>query len=441
MIKFANSVPGRTIIVLMIAIGILHVASLWTYQASLQAEITSNNDERLAERLVSIMRTVMRVPPPERELTAHALAGGPFDIHWSLSEHAVPGGPGVERLGGMRRRLLDIAPELHRGNLVIGTSANLRDDEHIAMISMQLPDQSWVNVSVVSVRVLPLSSDGTLYSTSLMAGGLLLVAVLLLSWLTRPLKIFADAARQFSTGAEVVKVAESGPTEVKQLAAAFNEMQVRIKKLIDDRSQTLAAISHDLKSPLTRLRFRAVEVPDEETRSDIEADISEMEAMIEGTLAFLKGDRSDEPMRPVDLVSLVEAIATDFEEMGKPTRVSAPRAVVIQGRKLSLKRALTNVIENAIKYGEQAEITVSVDGPNARVIVTDRGPGIDDKDKEAVFAPFHRLELSRNKETGGVGLGLTVARSIVRAHGGDVLLADAASGGLSVTVTLPAATR
>ncbi len=204
---------------------------MWTYQASLQAEITSNNDERLAERLASIMRTVMRVPAPDRELTAHALAGGPFDIHWSLSEHAVPGGPGVERLRGMRRRLLAIAPELHAGNLVIGTTAKLRDDEHIAMISMQLPDQSWVNVSAVSVRVLPLSSDGTLYSTSLMAGGLLLIAVLLLSWLTRPLKVFADAARQFSTGAEVVKVAESGPTEVKQLAAAFNEMQVRIKKL------------------------------------------------------------------------------------------------------------------------------------------------------------------------------------------------------------------
>ncbi|QCI66028.1 ATP-binding protein [Phreatobacter stygius] len=439
MIRFANSVPGRTIIVLMIAIGVLHVASLWTYQASLQAEITSNNDERLAERLVSIMRTVMRVPAAERELTAHALAGGPFDIHWSLAEHAVAGGPGVGRLEGMRKRLLDIAPELGGGNLVIGTSATLRDDEHIAMISMQLPDRSWVNVSVVSVRIPPLSGDGTLYSTTLMAGGLLLVAVLLLGWLTRPLKVVADAARQFSTGVEVVKVAESGPTEVKQLAAAFNEMQVRIKKLIDDRSQTLAAISHDLKSPLTRLRFRIEDVPSPETRSEIEADIGEMEAMIEGALAFLKGDRSDEALRSVDLASLVEAIATDFDDMGKPVRFAAPRAVVIQGRKLSLKRALTNVIENAIKYGGRADISVSADGLNAQVLVTDQGPGIDDKDKEAVFAPFHRLELSRNKETGGVGLGLTVARSIVRAHGGDVVLSDRAGGGLSVLVTLPAA--
>ncbi|MBN8943498.1 MAG: HAMP domain-containing protein [Rhizobiales bacterium] len=435
-----NSIPGRTILVLLVAIGALHVASLWTYQAALQAELTSNNDARLAERLVSIMRTVMQARPAEREQTAHALAGGPFDVHWSLAEHAVPGGSEVARLDGLRGRLMTVAPELNGGNLVIGTSAKLRDDEHIAMISMQLPDQSWVNVSVVSVRDLPISSHGTVYSTSLMAGGLVLVAILLLGWLTRPLKRFADAALQFSTGAEVVKVAEAGPTEVRQLAAAFNVMQVRIKKLIDDRSQTLAAISHDLKSPLTRLRFRAEDVADAETRADIEADIGEMETMIEGALAFLRGDRSDEPMRPVDLVSLVEAIATDFDEMGKPTSFSAPRAVVILGRKLALKRALTNIIENAIKYGDRADIDLSSDGATAKVVVADQGPGIDDKDREIVFAPFHRLEYSRNKETGGVGLGLTVARSIIRAHGGDVLLSDRPVGGLSVTVTLPSVT-
>lgn len=439
MIALVNSVPGRTIIVLLVAIGILHLASLATYRAALEAEINSNNDQRLAERLVSVMRTVQHVAPAEREVTAHALSGGPFDVHWSVSERAVRS-PGNGRLDGLRGQLLAIAPELAGDRLAVGASAVPGDDEHIAMISMQLPDRSWVNVGMVPVRVPPISNHGTASSTSLMAGGLVLIAILLVGWLTRPLKQVAEAARQFSTGAEVVAIPARGPTEVKQLAAAFNDMQVRIRKLMDDRSQTLAAISHDLKSPLTRLRFRTAEVPDDETRAEIEADIAEMEAMIEGALAFLRGDRSDEPVRPVDLVSLVEAIATDLDDMGRPASVSAPRAVVITGRKLALKRALTNVIENAVKYGERADITVSADGGRARVVVTDQGPGIADADREIVFAPFHRLERSRNKETGGVGLGLTVARSIVRAHGGDVVLSDATGGGLAVTVLLPAAT-
>lgn len=436
MIGLLNSVPGRTILVLLVAIGILHLASLATYRAALEAEISSNNDQRLAERLVSIMRTVQRVTPAERELTAHALAGGPFDVHWSASDQTARGG-GKGRLTGLRSQLTAIAPELAGDRLAIGASAVPGDDEHIAMISMQLPDQTWVNVGMVPVQVPPITNHGTISSTSLMAGGLVLVAILLVGRLTRPLKVVAEAARRFSTGAEVVPIAEGGPTEVRQLATAFNDMQVRIRKLMDDRSQTLAAISHDLKSPLTRLRFRTVDMADEGARAEIEADIAEMEAMIEGALAFLRGDRSDEPVRPVDLTSLVEAIVTDLDEMGRPAAVVAPRAVVIAGRKLALKRALTNVIENAIKYGGRADVVVTAEGARARVEVTDRGPGIADADKEAVFAPFHRLEGSRNKETGGVGLGLTVARSIVRAHGGEVTLADGADGGLAVTVLLP----
>ena len=439
MIALANSVPGRTIIVLLVAIGILHLASLATYRAALEAEIGSNNDQRLAERLVSVMRTVRHVAPAEREQTAHALSGGPFDVHWGPADQAVRGA-GTGRLDGLRGRLAAIAPELSGDRLVIGASAVPGDDEHIAMISMQLPDRSWVNVGMVPVRVPPITSHGTISSTSLMAGGLVVVAILLVGWLTRPVKLVADAARRFATGADVVALPERGPTEVRQLAAAFNEMQVRIRKLMDDRSQTLAAISHDLKSPLTRLRFRTVDVPDDAARAEIEADIAEMEAMIEGTLAFLRGDRSDEPVRSVDLVSLVEAIATDLDEMGRPASVTAPRATVIAGRKLALKRALTNVIENAITYGGRADIAVSAEGGKARVVVTDHGPGIAAADREAVFAPFHRLEGSRNKATGGVGLGLTVARSIVRAHGGEVILSDAAGGGLAVTVLLPVGT-
>jgi two-component system, OmpR family, sensor kinase len=437
MMAFLNTIAGRTILVLMLAMGTLHIISLWAYQGALDAEIASNDDTRLAERLLAIRRSVSRVPLPEREPTAHALAGGPFDVHWSQAAHAIPGGSSMRRLLTLRDRLLTLDPELDPSDIVTGSSKALPDDPHVGMVSLRLPDTSWVNVGMVAVQGSPMSHHGTLFSTSLMTGGLAIFAIFLVRHLTRPLMVFAEAARQFSTGAVVSEIAETGPTEIRTVASALNIMQVRIKRLLDDRTQTLAAISHDLKTPLTRLRFRAEDVADDRAREDMVADIDEMEAMIQGTLAFLKGDRTDEPVRRVDLATLVETVVSDFSDMGRQVAFSARAPVIMAGRKLALKRAVTNVIENAVKYGGEADIAVASMAGRACVTVTDRGPGIADEAKEIVFAPFHRLEASRNKGSGGVGLGLTVARTIVRGHGGEVILTDAPGGGLTVTIDLP----
>lgn len=438
MIRHFNTITGRTVLVLFVFMGILHVVSLWTYRSAIDDELATSNSVQLAERLAAIRRSVMRVAVPEREAVAHALAGGPIDVHWSLVGHAVARTEGaVPSLPDLRERLIGAEPELTGDNLVIGSTSPLTADPHVSVISMRLPDQSWVNVSIVAVRAGHLSSHGTLYSTSVMTLGLALAAVVLARWLNKPLRAFAGAANRFATGAEVVQIPERGPEELRQLAAAFNDMQVRIKKLIDDRTQTLAAISHDLRSPLTRLKLRLEELSAPEAREEMTADIEEMEVMIEGTLAFLKSDRLDEPIRAFDLVSMVEAVVLDFSDMGKQVRLVSPESLVVHGRRLALKRALTNIIDNAIKYGEQAEVTVSHSAERATVVVTDRGPGIPHSDREAVFAPFHRLEASRNKETGGVGLGLTVSRSAVRAHGGEMSLGDGPLGGLAVRIELP----
>lgn len=438
MIRHFNTITGRTVLVLFVFMGILHVVSLWTYRSAIDDEIVTSNSVQLAERLAAIRRSVLRVPIPEREAVAHALAGGPIDVHWSLVGHAVARTDGVvPNLPDLSERLIGVEPELAGGNLIIGSTSQFASDPHVSVISMRLPDQSWVNVSIVDVRAGRLSSHGTLYSTTVMTLGLVLAAVILARWLNKPLRAFAGAANRFATGAEVVQIPERGPEELRQLAAAFNDMQVRIKKLLDDRTQTLAAISHDLRSPLTRLKLRIEELTAPEAREGMSADIAEMEVMIEGTLAFLKSDRLDEPIRAFDLVSMVETVVLDFSDMGKQVTLIAPDSLVVNGRRLALKRALTNIIDNAIKYGEQAEVAVSHSQEFATVVVTDRGPGIPTGDREAVFAPFHRLEASRNKETGGVGLGLTVSRSAVRAHGGELALSDGPNGGLAVRIDIP----
>jgi len=438
MIASLNTITARTVLVLFVAMGLLHVASLSTYRSAVETELASNSLVQMADRLVGIRRAVMHVEPPEREKVAHALAGGPIDVHWSLTEHAVTRGQVAEPLPGLLEELRRREPDLAGGGLIAGASSPLAADPHVTVISMALPDRSWVNVSILDIRAGSTSSHGTIYSTTVMTVGLALAAVVLVRWLTGPLRAFAGAANQFAAGAQIVTVPERGPEELRQLAAAFNDMQVKIKKLLDDRTQTLAAISHDLRSPLTRLKLSIEDLLPAQ-REEMAAAIEEMEVMIEGTLAFLKSDRLDEPVRAVDLVSIVETVALDFMDQGRPVSLKVPDALVVNGRKVALKRAVTNVIDNALKYGGSAEVSVQQAEGKAFVSVRDHGPGIPAAEREAVFAPFHRLEGSRNKETGGVGLGLTVSRSVVRAHGGEVTVGEADGGGLLVEMEIPLA--
>ncbi len=432
-----DSLAARTIAVLLLGIGLVHVASLWTYQHSLTREAELADQARLADRLLTIKRSVMRVPAIEREAVAHDLSGGPIEAHWSRNEHAIPGGPGSaawDELGAQLRRL---APELAEDGLIIGANRKLEDDPHLALISMKLPDDSWVNVSLVSWSPRPPSGHGTLLSTSLMALGAILVSVVLVRWLTKPLSAFAEAAKSFHPSPEIIPVAESGPREVRALASAFNDMQRRIARLIDDRTQALAAVSHDLKTPITRLRFRVDDIADPAARAAAEADLDDMERMLDQTLAYLRGDRADEEVKPVDLVAILETVTGDLADAGRPVELSGAGSAIVPGRRLALKRAFANLIDNALKYGARAAIRVD-DAPDwVHVTIEDEGPGIAEADRERALAPFVRLEPSRNQQTGGFGLGLTIAQAIVAGHQGELRLANRAAAGLAVTVRLP----
>ncbi|MBI5165852.1 MAG: two-component sensor histidine kinase, partial [Magnetospirillum sp.] len=218
---------------------------------------------------------------------------------------------------------------------------------------------------------------------------------------------------------------------------AFNRMQARIRRFVDDRTQMLAAISHDLRTPITRLKLRAEFVEDDEQRTRMLADLDEMERMIAATLAFARDDAAREERRPVDLAALAHGLIEDAAAAGAAATSGGLDSLVMDSRPMACKRALANLIDNAVKYGGHVALTVEADAGEARFLIDDGGPGIPEADRERVFAPFVRLESSRNRDTGGSGLGLSVARAAIRAQGGDIRFGDRPGGGLRVTVTLP----
>jgi signal transduction histidine kinase len=314
--------------------------------------------------------------------------------------------------------------------------AGLGGPEVYGHIGVQLANGCWADLTLHG----PPPAFGWIRML-LRIGGFGLVIVLCSLWFAR------GAARnlsQFSTAADAVGrsvdaplLAETGPREVRLAAKAFNRMQERLRRFVNDRTQMLAAISHDLRTPLTRLRLRAEFVDDDVQRTKMLGDIAEMEAMISATLAFARDDAVREPRSPQDLDQLVDQIASDLCDGGLPVAYEPGEPLVVSCSASGIRRALINLAENAVKYGGVARLSLQREGDVATILIDDDGPGIAPELVEQVFQPFFRLEGSRNRDTGGVGLGLSVARTIIRGHGGDITLANRPEGGLRATVTLP----
>lgn len=437
-----DTIVTRTIAVLLSGLVVFHLASIWAYQLGISSEIDVTNEARLAERLFSIKRAIELRPSAEREELAHSLSGGPLEVHWSAVPLTVERTHRVAGHSRLRERLLELAPELQQTDIVLhappaGSGAGT--DPHLLLASLKLGDGSWINFSIAKLGNNHASLRGTVLSTSLMAVGVMLVSLLILRNVTRPLRACAEAAENLYRGAGPQMLAIAGPREILHLATAFNEMQKRVKRLVDDRTLTLAAISHDLKSPLARLSLRTERIADPEIRQAMAADIGEMLAMIDSALDFLKGDFASSEVRSLDLAATLDSICGHLVDQGHAVTLQRSGETVLRGRPLALKRAFANLIENAVKYGGSAEVAVRGGAHAITVTVTDHGPGIPAKEREAVFTPFFRGAPHRDTQLGGAGLGLTIARTIIRAHGGDLALRDAEGGGLKVEVHLPSA--
>ncbi len=267
------------------------------------------------------------------------------------------------------------------------------------------------------------------------------LAVAPLAWLfarrlAEPITAFADAAERLGRDPRATPLELSGSTEVVAAANAFNMMQERLRRYVEDRTAMIGAIAHDLRTPLTRLRFRIEATPDD-VRAKLAADIDQMEAMISAALAFVRDTTRPAERTKLELASLLESVVDEAAETGGQATVERAEKIVIEGDPIALKRLVVNLVENALKYGHVARGRVFADGDMAIIEIDDDGPGIPAAELERVFEPFFRGEPSRNRETGGIGLGLAVVRSLARAHGGDVTLVNRPEGGLRACVRLP----
>lgn len=263
------------------------------------------------------------------------------------------------------------------------------------------------------------------------------IAYLFARRLSAPIAVFAAHAERLGRDPSTPPLSLGrSASELNVAVLAFNDMQERLRRYVDDRTAMVAAIAHDLRTPLTRLRFRIEGAP-EDLRAKMAVDIDQMEQMISATLAFVRDAGQTRERTPLELSSLLESLCDEMAETGADTEVERGDKVVLVGDPLALRRLFTNLLDNAVKFGGRARARIFRREGSAVVEIEDDGPGIPDEDAEKVFEPFYRREGSRSRQTGGAGLGLAVARSIVRGHGGDVALLNRPGGGLTVRVQLP----
>lgn len=268
------------------------------------------------------------------------------------------------------------------------------------------------------------------------------LCIALLAWLvariaTKPLRQLADAADKLDISRAGEPLPEQGSSEVRAATRAFNRMQKRIYEDVRERTGMLAAIAHDLQTPLTRLRLRLEKLPDEALRDKLVADMQAMQQMLQEGLELARSMDNGEPVQRLDLDSLLDSLCSDAVEAGQQVEYTEHVPVQLQAHPLALRRALSNLLDNAVKYGQRAEVSLRRDERHCRITIRDHGPGIPAELLEQVFTPFYRIEHSRSRETGGTGLGLSIARNIVQRHNGELTLTNHPAGGLQVDVVLP----
>ena len=438
-----RSLGGRTALVLLLALAAVQAGGLAIHGLDRVDALRFAQIRDVAVRAMSVYRTIVLADPDSRDAVVRAIdarEGGAVRIAEAPPVSALPPAyPELQRALRVSMQLVPLRPiDRPREFVVLGGPAARR-----VLIGMRLPDGAWVNVTVPMQPARWLLSGDFLAAFVLMtaaAAGLTLWAV---RRLTAPVATLAAAAERLGRDVNAPPLPEDGPQEIAQAAAAFNTMAGRIRRFLADRNFMLAAIGHDLRTPITRLKLRAEFIEDDELRRKTLADLDELEAMVAATLAFGRDTLSDEPLVALDLAELLRTLldeaADAWPEAAERLAYAGPDHLTVAARPLALKRALTNLVGNAVKYGDAARVTLLApqDGM-VTVRIEDDGPGIPPEDAEHVFQPFLRLEASRNRETGGVGLGLTIARNILRGHGGDIAVGSAPGGGARVTATLPA---
>lgn len=433
-----DSVVGRTALVLVAALALSLALAVAVFSVQRSQALTAQGADYAAFRVAGLARLMDRTDPSTRSQLLNSVGNPSFHPAWGTEPLVKDEAEDDARVGAVLAHLrADLPDHEVRG---AGLPPGLTPDTGFGPVlrfSVRLGDGTWLNVFAPLHPPPPLLRPRFLVPILLSALVVAAAALLAVRRAVRPFAVFAAQASRLGVDVAAPALDEAGPREVRRAAHAFNVMQARIRRFVEDRTQMLAAISHDLRTPITRLRLRAEFVEDEAERTRMLADLDEMERMIAATLVFARDDAAREDSRPTDVAALVQGLVDDLSAQGAEAGYDGPDRLVMTIRPIALKRAVSNLLDNAVKYGRSAEIHLDAAGSEVRLAVEDRGPGIPATDRERVFSPFVRLEASRSRDTGGTGLGLSVARAAIRAHGGDIVIADRPGGGARVVVTLP----
>jgi signal transduction histidine kinase len=488
-----SGLAGQLIALLLLALLLSQVVSVLIFMDERRIAIRSAERKQILERTASIVRLIESAPPSLHDQIVRTASTGHLRF-WLAEESAAQAGDAGDGDNHLQRRLesmiddglvrevmvdlrddaglwrrdrgdrdadvargdRDAGPQGDRSEIAPAAvdQARLGDDHDerwrarrrrhspsSLLISVRLADGRWLNAGMSVPSPSPRWALPSLLSMGVMAVALSLIVIVMVRRITRPMAQLAAAAESLGRGETVPPMAERGPADVRQTTRTFNQMNDRLQRFVRDRTTMMAAISHDLRTPITSLRLRAEFVEDEETRIKILETLDEMQRMIEATLAFAREEAAREDTRSVDLGALVESLCDDLAEMGLDVAFAGAERTPYPCRPVSLKRAIRNLVENAVAYGGRARVALLSADDSLQIVIDDDGPGIPDADFERVFAPFVRLEESRSQDTGGIGLGMAIARSIVRGHGGDITLANRAGGGLRAVIHLPRADR
>lgn len=457
-----RSLVGQTTIVLLVGLTVSHIFSMSIYTADRATILTMAGGHQLSHRVAAITRLLDETPAEWRDQILKATNSQTLSVTVKpVSRLLEEESSGIinsllkkylERLIGTddeSRIVVQVIDVQDHPDTSITDTIQVsnhpamtqivhgRENGQLLRASVRLKDGNWLNFAAVVPADGTLWSIRTVLSMTLMALGVIMISLWVIRRVTRPLLVFTAASKRLGKDVNAPPLVVGGPTELQEATLAFNEMQKRLKQLIENRTQMLAAISHDLRTPITLLRLRTESIEDGEEKEKMKMTLAEMEAMISSTLSFAREDAENEDLERVNLTALVASVCDDLSDAGYQIEFTETEEIILECRPRSLRRALSNLIENAHKYGERVVVEITKQDTTIEIAVTDNGPGIPEEELEKVFLPFYRVDSARGQDTGGIGLGLSVVQAVVDKHGGEIKLENQPGGGLKARIILP----
>ena len=443
-----NSLVGQVALLIAAALLIAQAVNFALLLNEGQRARLAQSERPALSRLAGAVQAAAATPPAQRRPVLRRLSGR--GARFTVTDRSLVERRGLVRDVRVEQRLNEALREAGFTTGVVqageapprrgarrGDAVERGGRARLLLVAVRLPDGAWLNGRFL-LRRPDAAFAWRLLAATLALYVIVLGAVLLIARrIARPLNEMTAAAEAFGGRDAGFHIRPHGPADLRRLAQAFNDMRARVVELIADKDRMIGAIGHDLRTSLASLRIRAEAVADTAERGRMIAAIESLDQTLDDILALARAGQPSEPARPMDVGALVETVAEEFQDLGQDVSFEPGERVVASVRPNSLRRAVRNLIDNGVKYGEGVRVSVAAEDGEARIAVTDRGPGIPDGEIERVTDAFYRLEPSRNRATGGSGLGLAITRTIAEAHGGRLDLANRREGGLTAALVLP----